>query len=285
VIVALLVTHNSERWIERTLESITSQTRPVDRIIMVDDRSTDETRRVSEHVPGSLLTLVDAHSTASDVTTRIAANFAQGLLMCAPDDIVVLGDHDDVWLPNRVEHQVEIMTLNPHCIMLASDGNLLDSAGERTGRRLRDVFPVASGFNQFSPVDQLRYALHSSVATGGACVVRPAGLRDALVPPPRWLHDRWWSIVALVQSGIMIDEKVVIDYRVQSEQVVGLDLGYQELSHVGRLGALARDGISSIRKTHEVSKLRKLAENPQMGRALSLPTLVSLGLRPAPTLD
>jgi len=285
VIVALLVTHNSERWIESTLRSVTMQTRPLDRIIIVDDRSTDGTRRMAETILGSALDWVKARPQARDLNTRIAENFAQGLQMCAPDDIVVLGDHDDVWAPTRVEHQVQLMERHPNCVLLASDGNLVDVEGVRIGQTLRDVFPVALGFNELSPRDQLKYLLHSSVATGGACAVRPGTLHGGLMPPPGWLHDRWWSIVGVVQSGLRIDEEAVINYRVQPEQVLGLNRGSQGLSHLHRIRTKVRDSAVSLRKTWDIAKLRELSADPHMRETLSFPKLILFGLRSGPSSE
>jgi hypothetical protein len=43
---------------------------------------------------------------------------------------VILGDHDDLWLPHRVEHQVRL--LRAHEVdMVAGDGLLIDESGAR----------------------------------------------------------------------------------------------------------------------------------------------------------
>jgi glycosyltransferase involved in cell wall biosynthesis len=284
VIVAVVVTHNSEQWIEQVLRSITSQTQPVDRIIIIDDGSTDDTERIAVRIAEPELTWSRALSTATDINSRIANNFLQGVQMCAPDDIVVLGDHDDTWLPNRVARQVRIIEEHPSCIMLAGDGNLVDVRGANMARRLHDVFPVTSEFNNLSLADQVRFTLHSSIATGSASALRPGGFGDALMPPPGWLHDRWWSIVAVVQSGMLIDDEAVIEYRVQSGQVIGLNRGSQEGSLMKRVGFKVRDGSVTLRKARDVTRLRSRTGNPQAHKLLTLPKLISLGLRPAPTI-
>jgi glycosyltransferase involved in cell wall biosynthesis len=46
-IAALVVTHQSQDWIGATLESILNQTQPVDRVVLVDDGSTDRTRSIA----------------------------------------------------------------------------------------------------------------------------------------------------------------------------------------------------------------------------------------------
>ena len=46
MIAAVLVTHNSERWLRATLESIANQTRKPDSIIVIDDNSTDGTKAI-----------------------------------------------------------------------------------------------------------------------------------------------------------------------------------------------------------------------------------------------
>jgi glycosyltransferase involved in cell wall biosynthesis len=285
MIVGLLVTRDSERWIEQTLLSVQSQTRPADRIVIVDDHSTDGTHQIAKRILGESLTWVESGSDIQDVTTRVAQNFSQGLAMCDLRDTVILGDHDDVWNQSRIEHQMEVMDQQPSCIMLASNGEFINVEGKGLNGRLRDVFPVPSRFNEAPPQRQLAYTLHHSIATGGASAIRPAGLRDRSKPPQGWLHDRWWSVVAVVQGGMIVDDVDVIRYRVQPSQIVGLNRGQQDLAGVRRMASSLGQTVRNVQKIREVSQLRSLSDNVEMHRALSVPHLLVSALRAAPVFD
>jgi len=140
-VVGVVVTHNSEKYLPDLLASIENQTRKLDQLIVVDDNSTDST---SEILASNGITLVVATTGARDTVTRIARNFLQGAQLAPRDSIIIVGDHDDTWFPNRVEHQSKLMNKNPTIAMLASDGTT------GTNQTLRSTFPVPNNWNTLS---------------------------------------------------------------------------------------------------------------------------------------
>ena len=243
-VAALLVTRDSERWIELTLASVLGQSRRVDEVIVVDDGSTDATLDIVRRVLGDDARVLPSTATGSDRSTRIAHNFRQGLQACVHHDVVVLGDHDDVWHPNRVGHQAGLLQVWQDETMLASDGCLVDEEGLPTGGTLRDAFPVGIDWAAASAEERMRTVLRRSVATGGASAVRPAAFADVEIPGG-WLHDRWWSLVAAAREQLRVDGEMVIDYRVSADQQVGLDRGQQARSTPARLVS----GVTSLPRT------------------------------------
>ncbi|MFN8172631.1 MAG: glycosyltransferase [Candidatus Nanopelagicales bacterium] len=131
-VAALLVTRDAERWLPALLDSVAAQTRQPDLRVAVDDGSTDGTQDL---LRASGFRVITSSTTAADTVTRIARNFAQGVDACADYDVVVLGDHDDVWHPGRVAHQADSLERAPDALMVASDGRLVDGSGVPTGAR------------------------------------------------------------------------------------------------------------------------------------------------------
>ena len=255
-VAAVLVTSNSERWLEQTLLSVLEQSRVADELVIVDDGSTDKTFAIIERVAGPRARVVAATSSSPDLSTRIAANFRQGLQQVRGCDVVVLGDHDDVWHADRIAHQIEVMQVWSDTSMLASDGRLIDVSGLVIPGSLRTAFPVPEGFNERPPADQMRAVIRRSIATGGASAVRPAAFADAAIPPG-WLHDRWWSLLATAREQMRLDDAEVIDYRLSPGQEVGLDRGRQDRSPMGRI----RSGITDLASTRSrLDDLRGLAK-------------------------
>ncbi len=270
-IAAVIVTHDAAAWLPTTLDSILRQTRQPDRIVVVDDSSTDAT--VDILAERRLVPLLAATS-ARDVTTRIARNFVQAVRASGEADLVVLGDHDDVWHDDRVARQAAILEARPDALMVASDGSVIGAEGDRTGASLRDAFPVPVDWDDLTAPDRMRYALRHSVATGGASMIRPAAFPDLSVPEG-WLHDRWWSLVATARGGMVIDPESVIDYRVQPGQQVGLDVASQAQGGLARLATLARHGGRSVRKERDLRRLlRPMALDPEVAGVVSLRSVV-----------
>ena len=279
MIAAVLVTHNSERWIRATLESIANQTRKADHVVVIDDNSTDGTKTILAEFG---IAPIGASTTSTDVTTRVAQNFQQGIRETADADIVILGDHDDIWHPRRIERQSTLLETtelaNTSTLMVASDGNLVDESGVATGGTLRTTFPVADDWNALPANAQLAFALRHSLATGGASAIRPSYFAQQEIPAG-WLHDRWWSLLATVRLGMLIDSQSVIDYRVHGTQQVGLDTGHQGLSSAGKVKARSASLRTSMRKAKDLStSLRAQCATPSLHAQLTMPKLVKAGL-------
>lgn len=215
----VLVTHNSERWLEQTLTSILNQSHQPDEIIIIDDQSVDQTKvMIKELLP--VAQVLSSFTRATEPSTRIAQNFTQGV-RASRADLVVLGDHDDIWSMERIAHQVQVMEAEPSAAMVASSATLIDEEGRAISGTLRGTFPVPGSFNTWPRGRQVTFALARSIATGGVCALRPK-VFASLDVPEGWLHDRWWSISAVQQGAFILDDGIVAQYRVSPGQEVGL---------------------------------------------------------------
>ncbi len=272
-VAALLVTSNSARWIEHTLQSLRNQAQAPDEVVVVDDGSTDGTLDVlADQMPDARV--LHATSRAADLSTRIAHNFLQGVRACAVHDVVVLGDHDDLWHPGRVARQAARLLADPVATMIASDGRLVGPDDRPLGGTLRATFPVPADWTALSHGERIRYALRHSIATGGASALRPTAFADEPIPAG-WLHDRWWSLLATVTGGMLLDDGIVIDYRVSAEQQVGLDTARQGERPARRLAAAVRTAPRTVRRLRDVHDgLRGRPTTDEARQALAWPALL-----------
>ena len=257
-VAAVLVTRNSQIWLEQTLASVLGQSRPPDEIVIIDDNSTDATREIIERLLGDRARVHTSRASSPDLPTRIAGNFRQGLQVARDCDVAVLGDHDDVWHADRIAHQAGILDVWPEVDMLASDGRLVDVFGNPVPGSLRTTFPVPLNFNDLPPAAQMQAAIRRSVATGGASAVRPSLFADEAIPAG-WLHDRWWSLVAASREALRIDDEQVIDYRISPGQEVGLDRGHQARSPLERVGEGVKAAGSTGRRVRDLQALSRTA--------------------------
>jgi glycosyltransferase involved in cell wall biosynthesis len=266
-VAGVLVTHDAAGWLPEVLASVARQSRPLDRLVVVDDHSRDGT---CELLDAAGIPWLPAATSRTDTVSRIAANFLQGVLAAGDVDVVVLGDHDDVWRPERVAHQVDLLESTAGAAMVASDGALVVDGVGPDGRTLRDVFRLPDGWAGMSPPERMAGTLRYVVATGGASALRPRAF-PSLGVPHGWLHDRWWSLVAAARGGLLLDDALVIDYRVQPGQQVGLDLAAQPHGAVGRLVALSGQTSRSWGKQRDVRRrLRPMAATPDIASAITL---------------
>ncbi len=97
--------YNCETFIEPTLRSVLDQTYGKMEILFVDDGSTDGTRRVVERFAPRVSCLAPPHG-------GVCAARNAGLA-AARGQYVALLDHDDLWVPEKIERQVAIMERHP----------------------------------------------------------------------------------------------------------------------------------------------------------------------------
>src|SRR5689334_1945862 len=100
----LLATRNSERFLEPMLRSLAVQTHRDFNLIVGDDASSDRTVEIIRSFIASFerpVTLVERRVPSGSAT----ANFAS-LLAQSRGDYVLLADHDDVWMPDKISEAV-----------------------------------------------------------------------------------------------------------------------------------------------------------------------------------
>jgi hypothetical protein len=275
-----MVTHNGERYLEEQLGSMGDQTVLPNKMIVVDDASNDRTLRIVRSFAKSCpfkVTLVDAPIVrTAHLSTRIGQNFAYGLSLMRDVGVILLADQDDVWLPWRVECQLDTFRSEPSLMMVSGDADLIDSPSGET--RLSGHYPVPPGWSRLSSEDRFQAVLMQSVATGACSAIRQKLLELALPIPRGWLHDRWLSIVAASVGGFDIQELAVIRYRIHDGQSWGT-VGDIYETRASRIRRIAADPVVNVRKTISLAKLEAKLEGSvssssqsyvrSMGRAFS----------------
>jgi glycosyltransferase involved in cell wall biosynthesis len=129
--------HDSSRYVEETLQSVLAQTYRCFEVLLVDDGSTDGCAdRIEDRFRDPRLRIFrEAHR---------GLGHARGVgLAHARGEYVAFLDHDDVWLPHKLETQVRIAQERPDLGLVFSDCFFIDSRGTCLGR-LSGRFDYAS---------------------------------------------------------------------------------------------------------------------------------------------
>lgn len=113
VVSILVAVYNAESFVEETVQSVLAQTYPDWELLLVDDGSTDGTPEVL-----SRLARLDTRIRVlrqPNAGTQVARNY--GLRHCHGEWVALL-DHDDVWLPRKLERQLDIAREHPDAGLL-----------------------------------------------------------------------------------------------------------------------------------------------------------------------
>lgn len=100
-----LATYNGSNYIERQLNSILSQSYPVEEIIIVDDCSTDNTRDILA-IYQQKFSHIKVFVNECNMRSNLSFKRAIALTNC---DYVALCDQDDIWDNDKVEIQIDQM--------------------------------------------------------------------------------------------------------------------------------------------------------------------------------
>lgn len=197
-----LTTYNSERFLERQLESILSQLSPEDEVVVSDDGSTDRTMEIIARINSPLIRVV-----RNQGERGYTSNFEHALTQVR-GDVVFLSDHDDVWMPNKVERCLELLQTNDFVI---HDATLIDEHE----RQINPSF--------FALRRPRRTLLGNWVKFGylGCCLAFRRSVLEKALPFPqhrKWCtHDNWLTLVGMAFYSVEITDEKLIAYRRHSE--------------------------------------------------------------------
>ncbi len=101
---------NTASFIEEAIQSVINQTYKKWELIIVDDCSTDDTEKVVASFNDERIKFfLNKKNSGAALTRNKAMREAQG-------EWIAFLDSDDLWTPNKLEHQIEFMKKNGYCL-------------------------------------------------------------------------------------------------------------------------------------------------------------------------
>ena len=189
VISVVIPAYNAGGFIKRTIDSVLAQTYRDYEVIVVDDGSTDNTADVVKSCAGKVRYIHQEN--AGDGPARNTG------IRAAKGDWIAFLDHDDEWLPQKLELQMKLLDRNPALRWCGANyyGSCLgrrDAVGNVTS--LQKALAGLDYFeNFFTAVGQKDCSLVTTTMVIHKEVFEQAGLFDSC-----WLlcadFDMWWRI-------------------------------------------------------------------------------------------
>lgn len=246
--------YNSTRFIEEQLDSIQNQTVPVDEVIMIDDCSSDGTVEwVREYIDKNNLNnwTVECH----EKNRGYVDTFYDAIEKCS-GDIIILCDHDDIWLPDKVkliksqfEAHKSILSLTTNFIQIDSEGKTIaikQKLNHGNNNLIRRHIK-AGKLNGMSLIDVAIY----NISPGCTCAIRDSlkdqFLRDNHVFLP---HDWKLNILAACQNGLYYLDVPTTKYRIYDKNTIGL-------GHVNAFNQRCNNVINNCKEKIDASDILK----------------------------
>jgi glycosyltransferase involved in cell wall biosynthesis len=247
-----LCTYNGAKYLPAQLESIVSQTRRPDELIIGDDCSTDATveilRKFAARAPFPVYLHLNDHNIGS------IKNFEHTILHCH-GDIIALSDQDDVWLEPKLARLEARLREEPDVGLVFSDAELVNEELRPLGRRLWEISFRPDERDKFLQGQWLDVLLIRNVVTGATMAFR-SRFCSLVFPMPTLaatVHDAWIAL-AIGAFAILapIDETLLL-YRQHSRQQLGIDVHPKR----GHMSAIGREGYS-LSKLYYALEIKRL---------------------------
>lgn len=198
---------NSEKYIQKTIESVLSQGYPNLEVIAVDDGSTDGTLAVLSSFSDRIR--VFTHSGNRNLGQSATTNLG---IEKSSAEIIAFIDSDDIWFPGKLAKQLEVLRKRTdvgvvycNAIAIAPDDRVLYE------------FPATKSYEENTP-SQLLLDCHiqtpSQIIVRRSCLARVGGFDESLVPAD---HDMWLRLIEFTHFHA-IDEPLV-GYRKHPKQL------------------------------------------------------------------
>jgi len=203
----VMCVYNGEDYLEEQIDSILNQTHSNFELLILDDRSTDDSKDIIQRFlrKDSRIRYYE-----NDTNLGFNKNFEKGFSL-STGDLIAVSDQDDIWNENKIEKLV--CNIGDH-LLIYSNSTLIDESGRLLNRTLDcDV----------KHVDKPSYKsfLDGNFITGHTCLFKK-GLFTYAFPFPRKIsyYDWWLGFTASYVGEVKYLNETLTQYRIHTTSVI-----------------------------------------------------------------
>lgn len=261
----IIPSYNHEKYIEECIESVLSQTYRDREVLVIDDASKDRTPEILKGYENRIHLIL--HET-NQGTYKV---LNEGLAHAKGEYFAILNS-DDVWLPKKLELQVNLLDAHPEYVFCHTFGKFIDQDGnEIPGRPMGFEFPRVPSGDILPRLVMNNCVIASSVLLRLEIARKVCGFEESFRNLGDW--DMWLRLAEQGEVGFV--DQVLTLYRVHGENTI-----YQKET-TRKEEILIREALLSKKE----KLLRKSSQPREMRHALAhtaacLGTLYSITGRP-----
>ena len=230
----LMATYNGEKYVAEQIESILNQTYKNIRLVISDDCSSDNTKNILKKYEEKDERVKVFYQKQN---LGYIKNF-EFLLKQIENDIYMLSDQDDFWLPEKIEKTYKTL-IEENADLVFSDLEVVDSNLKTIYPSFNDFMLLTRKINKYINSYKANY-LYNCVT--GCTLMSRKKFIDKILPLPsksRYVaHDHWIGIIVGLNGKLSYMPEKYIKYRQHDNN----EIGTNKISH-------------KFRKMQEVRKL------------------------------
>jgi len=137
----VIPTFNGGHYLVETLKSALAQDYPNTEVIVVDDGSTTNIQNLIREF-GDRVKLIEQENSGPGAARNLGVQASGG-------EFIAFLDHDDLWAPNKVSAQAEVLIHYPNCGLVYCYQSLIDEEGDAIFHNPPKYFPSGNVFEEF----------------------------------------------------------------------------------------------------------------------------------------
>lgn len=196
-----MATYNGEKYIKDQIDSILNQTYKDFELIICDDCSSDNTRKILKDYEqkDKRIKLVFNISNLGYLK-----NFEHSISFCS-GDFIAFSDQDDIWEPYKLQRSLSLIGNNDiYCssaLLVTADNKAMK------GGLLKKTFPKDN-------ITLSKYLLSFNCCQGATILAKRQFIINNLPIPDVFIyHDYYFAFAASLNNGIFYDKKYTLRYR------------------------------------------------------------------------
>jgi glycosyltransferase involved in cell wall biosynthesis len=267
-----MCTYNGAAFLPAQLESISTQSRKPDEIIICDDGSTDQTRTLLEQFAKESPTPVSLKFNQQNLGS--IKNFEQAIRLCT-GDVIALSDQDDVWRSDKLQKIEQAFQNEPAAGLVFSDAEIVDETLKPLNRRMWDEVGFDSHKRKLVRMGRALEVLITGWTVTGATMAFRSEFAKLSLPIPEgiaMIHDGWLALSIATVADVVPIEEPLIKYRQHARQQIGAPLQVAKAAeHAGPVQSLRRRNTSA-----DLQKILATLEERLLARGNSYDTSKAL---------
>ncbi len=208
LISVIIPTYNRANYICEAIDSVLAQTYKNVEIIVVDDGSTDNTRDIISQRYNSKVTYILQNNAGPSSARNNGIKHSRG-------DLIAFLDSDDIWLPEKLEKQVELINQSQDIGLVSCGLYQIDPNGNIIGNPLiRRNYKNKSSFLK-------ELMIHNIIGGGSSSLIRRECFeRVGFFDEEIWIGEDWnlWLRIAKNYEVKFVEEPL-IKYRVHGNNL------------------------------------------------------------------
>ncbi len=223
----VMTTFNGGKFLQEQIESILSQTLQPAEIIVCDDHSTDNTVEIlKDYQNKNVLTYY-----VNESRLGVIANFKKAVSLASQHHFIALSDQDDIWFPEKLEHQYkELIKINElgFPAIVYSDLMVIDDKKNI----LNSSFWNELGHDTYS--HSFKTLLFGNFITGCTIMMNDTMRKYFLQMPDNVpMHDGWLALIAYSFGKMKQIKEPHVQYR-KHDSNLAYATNYKKLGRMSR---------------------------------------------------